>query len=105
MYDPRPQFPSDRRQRAKMMQQGIDQRAAIPRIFSSTRAGMDHHSRRLVDHRQIVIFVDNIQRNLFCNRPKRSPRDLVQNFNLLAAAQLKRRLLLVPVHQDFVLRD
>src|ERR1700676_2492890 len=65
MHNPRSHLPAQGRERRKMMQQRIDQRPAIPLIFRRARPRMHHHPRSLVDDRQIVVFINDVERNLF----------------------------------------
>ena len=52
-------------------QQRMDQRAALV-----ARSRMNDHAGRLVDHRQVVVFVDDFQRDVFrLNRSLRARRD------------------------------
>ena len=64
MHDPRPHHPADPRQAVRaVMQQRVDQRPApVP------RAGMHDHSRRLVNHQQILVLVNDIERNILGRR-------------------------------------
>ncbi len=56
MHDSRPQPPSHAGQVPEVEQKGIHQRSrGVP------RRGMDHHTRRLVHHRQLAVLVDDIQ--------------------------------------------
>src|SRR5439155_3329001 len=65
MNNARAEFASDGGELAKMMQQRVYQRAAIAGVIGRARAGVDHDARGLVDYREIVVFVDNFQRNFF----------------------------------------
>ena len=61
MHNARPQIASRRRQRLKVMQQGIHQCPLVASIVGRACAGMHHHSGRLVDHREVGIFKDNVK--------------------------------------------
>ena len=50
----------EKRQVLQMIGQGIDQRARIVAV-----AGMDDHAGRLVDDNQVVVFIQNVERNVF----------------------------------------
>jgi len=54
------------------MQQGIDQGAAIAGIVGGSRARMHHHARGLVDDGEVVVFIDDVERNFFGNSAQRS---------------------------------
>jgi hypothetical protein len=47
-------------QRGKMVGQGIDQR---PRVVAGRRVG--HHASRFVDHYEVVVFVNDVERDIF----------------------------------------
>ncbi len=101
MHDPRPQFAADRGQLLKVMQQRIDQRSAVARIFGRSRSRMHHHARGLVDDRQVIVLVDDVERNFFWDGAQRwsvwrpGDRDLL----VAIALQSQRRLGRRPVHQ------
>ncbi len=65
---PGTQLASDLRKGCETMQKGIDQRAAIAIVVGRSRAGVNHHAGRLVDHGEVVIFVDDIERNILGDR-------------------------------------
>ncbi len=44
---------------AQVMREGVDERALVVAV-----AGMDHHAGGFVDHEHVVIFIDDLQRNL-----------------------------------------
>ncbi len=90
MHNPRPQLAAHSRQTPEMMQQRIHQRAAIARIIGRTCASVNHHSRRLVDYGQIVIFINDVERNLLGNSLERRALRLAQHADPLPAAQLQR---------------
>ena len=71
------------------MQQRIDQRAAIAFVVGGARAGVNHHSRGLVDHGEIVVFVDDVERNVFRDGAQRRRLRVAENRDLLAATQLQ----------------
>ena len=52
----------EKRQVLQMIGQGVDQR---PRIVAV--AGMDDHAGGLVDDNQVVVFIQNVERNVFGN--------------------------------------
>src|SRR5580698_4079115 len=87
------------REASHVMQQSIHQCAAIARIVARSRASMHHHSRRLVDHGEIVVFINNIERNLLSNSLKGRPLRLAQHADTFPAAQLQRSLRREVVHQ------
>jgi hypothetical protein len=47
------------------MQQGVHQRSAVARIVGRSCARVHHHACRLVDDRQIVVLINDVERNLF----------------------------------------
>ena len=66
---------------------------------------MNHHARGFVDDRQVVIFIDNIERNLFGNGAQRWSVRRPSNRDLLVTPQSQRRLRRRGVHQHLALRD
>ena len=80
-------------ERLEAVEQRIDQRAAAARVVALARAGVDHHSGRLVDDREVGVFVDNVQRNVFRSGLERRGARLAGDVDALAAAQLERGLL------------
>ena len=47
------------------MQQCIDHGAARARIAGRTSTGMHHHARRFVDHGDVFVFEDDLERDVF----------------------------------------
>jgi len=74
------------------MKQRIHQRPAIARIVGSSGSRMNHHPCRLVDHREIVVLINNVERNSFGDSLKRRPLRFTQHADALPAAQLQRCL-------------
>ncbi len=60
---------------------------------------MHHHPRRLIDHRQIVVFVNNVERNVLGNGPQRLNLRPPKDADLLATTEPQRRLAGFPVDQ------
>jgi hypothetical protein len=58
MHDPWTLDAPDAREMCRVGQQRIDQRSG-----GIARTGMDHHACRLVDHQQIDILIEDIERN------------------------------------------
>jgi len=52
-------FPADPRQHGAVIEERIDQS-----VFAMTGARMDDKARRLVDHDQIIVFEENLKRDL-----------------------------------------
>ena len=67
MDDAGPEFSSYSREGREVMQQGVDQRSTIALIVGGAGASVHHHACRLVDDRQIIILVQDVERNLFRN--------------------------------------
>src|SRR5438128_5998018 len=104
MNNARAEFASDGGELAKMMQQRVDQRAAIAGVIGRARAGVDHHARGLVDYREIVVFVDNFQRNFFRYRAQRTGLRLAEKGDAFAATQTQGRLGFQIIYQDLLFR-
>ena len=87
MHDPRSQFSAGSREFAKMVQQSIHQGSA-----ALAGAGMHDHARGLVDHRQPIIFIDNLQRNVFGRGAQCRPLQVADEHDVVAFAQPQSRL-------------
>ena len=103
------QVAADCRQAGEMMQQRVDQRAAIALVFSvwidGTGAGVDHHPGRLVDDRKIVVFVDDVERNFFGEGTQRRAAGWAEDRDAFIAAKLHRGLRGSIIDQHLLLRD
>ena len=60
MHDPGPLFPAIPERLAATMEERVDERVRLV-----AGAGMHHQPRRLVEHKQIFVLKENLQRNLF----------------------------------------
>ena len=87
------------------MKQSIDQRSPIALVLSRPRPGVDHHSGRFIDNRQVVVLVNDVERDLLRNGPQLRARDFAQYFYLFSPLQAERRLLRFAVYRDLRLRD
>src|SRR5437667_5111415 len=105
MNNARAEFASDGGELAKMMQQRVDQRAAIAGVIGRARAGVDHHARGLVDYREIVVFVDNFQRNFFRYRAQRTGLRLAEEGDAFAATKTQGRIGVQILYQDLPFRN
>src|SRR5438128_1821829 len=99
------EFASNGGELAEMMQQRVDQRAAVAGVIGRSRAGVDHHARGLVDDREIVVFVDNLQRNFFRYRAQRTGLRLAEKGDAFAATQTQGRLGFQIIYQDLPFRN
>jgi len=88
-----------------MMQQRVDQRAAIAGVFSRSRARVHHHAGRLVDDCEVVVFVNDVEMNFFGDGTERRALDLAQDFDLFVAAQAQGSFRRISVYDDLLLRD
>ena len=75
------------------------------RIVGRARPRMHHHSRGLVDNRQIVVFIEDVQRNLLCHGAQSRPLRRAENGDALAPPQLERSLRGSIIHRNLVFRD
>ncbi len=82
----------------KVVQQGIDQRAAIACVFCRAGARVHHHPCRLVDHGEVVVFVNDVQGNIFGDRVQRLRAGCSEDRDVLRPAQLQRRLGGLAIH-------
>ena len=81
---------------------------SVPRLRASSvcaGAGMDHHARGLVDHRQVVVFIDHVERNVLGHGFERSGMRFAGDGDALAAAQLERGFGRLAVDQYVALVD
>ena len=99
------QFAAHTGQACKMMQQGIHQSSAIVIALGGARAGVDHHSRGLVDHGEIVVFIDNVEGNVFGDGLQRRALGLAKDGDRFVAMELEGGLGWCIVHQDFAFGD
>jgi len=104
MNNSRPEFTPDAGERAKAVQQGIDQGSAVSIIVRSSGSRVDHHSRRLIYHCQVVIFVNYVEGNFFRDGTQRRPFDFADNFNVLASTEKERCLCGFPIDENLFLR-
>ena len=102
---PGPQFAAYGRQLAEVMQQRIYQCAAIAFVFSRAGSGVNHHAGRLVDYRQVGVFENDVQRNVFRHRAQRRAAPPSKDRDALTAAQTQRRLRGRIIHQHQILGD
>src|SRR5262249_37723924 len=105
MNDAGPKFAADLGKMAETVQQRVDQRATIAFVIRGTGTSVHHHAGGLVDDGEVVVFIDNVKRNIFGGCAERRWRSGTENFNLLAAAQAQRRLGSFFVNQDHGLFD
>ena len=59
MHDPGPLLPANPGKAGAMMEKRVDERVRLV-----AGAGMHHQTRRLVEHQQIFVLKENLQRNL-----------------------------------------
>src|SRR5579862_4929850 len=93
------------REAREMMQKRIDECAPVARIFRGSGPGMYHHPRRLVDDGQVVIFVEDIERNLFGNGTQRGAIGGTVNRDALAPTEFQGRLCGCVIDDDLFFRD
>src|SRR3974377_917099 len=87
------------------MKQGVDEGAAIAGIVGGPGASVDHHAGRLIDDGQVFVFVENLKRNVFGNRPEWWPDGRSDYGNLLAAAELQGCPGRFVIHENLLLGD
>ena len=63
------QIAANRRKLAEVMQQRVDQRALVALIFRGPCSGMHHHARGFVDHREISVFINQVEREYLRQSP------------------------------------
>jgi len=103
--NPGTQFSAYAGQTYKMVQQSIHQRATIVIALGWARAGVDHHSRRLVDYGKIVVFVADVEWDIFGDRAQRRTLSVTEHADALTSAQFERSLGRCIIHQHFFCGD
>ncbi len=101
VHNSRAQLAAHIRQFAEAMQQRVDQRPAIAFVLGGACSGVHHHSRWLVDDSQVVIFIDDVERDVLCDGAQRRGLGVAKDGDLFAAAQPKRRLGTLPLTRAF----
>ena len=69
------------------------------------RSGVHHHSRWLVDDSQVVILIDDVERDVLSDGAQRRRVRVAEDGDLFAAAEPKRRLGDATVDQGFLFRQ
>src|SRR5450432_2996409 len=87
------------------MQERVDQGAAIAIGVGGSGAGVDHHAGGFVDYGDVVVFIDNVEWNVFGYGAEGRAFNGAEDFNLFSSAEVERRLGRFSIHQDFFLRD
>ncbi len=77
---------------SEMVQQGVDQRATIAVVVGRARPGVHHHAGRLVDDGEVVVLVNDVERNVFGHGAQRRRHGIAEDSDGLAALELQRRL-------------
>ena len=80
------QFASYTGQRSEPVQQSIDQSSSVSFVVSWRSTSMHHHASRLIYDREIIVFVNNVQRNLFRDGPQGRTFNLTDNLNAFSSA-------------------
>jgi len=87
------------------MQKRIHQGAAIALGVRSPCASVDHHACSFVDDGEVVVFIDNVQRNVLRHCPQWRLPYLSQHSDAFSAMQTKRGLGGNVVDQHLLFRD
>ncbi len=87
------------------MKQSIDECAAIALVFGGTGSGVDHHAGGLVDDGEVGIFIEDVERDFFCDGTQRRPRRRGHNRHALATAKFQGGSGRFIVHEHFLLGD
>ena len=72
-----------------MMQQSIHQGATITGIVGGSGSGVYHHSCRLVNDGEIVVFINNVKRDIFRDSFERRSLSIAQDCHRFTPAQLE----------------
>ena len=87
MNDAGAQIAAGGRKRFESVKQRVDQRAAAAGVLIVAGAGMNHHPGRLVDHREIRVFINHVERNVLGGSLERRRMRLPGNVDALAATE------------------
>ena len=82
-----------------MVQDRVHESPAIAGVVRGSRPGVDHHPGGLVHHREIVVLVHDIQRNLLRHGAQRLRLRFARHLDLFFATQPQRGLGRTAVHQ------
>ena len=93
------------RELREMMQECVNQSAAITGVFGRSGPGMNHHAGRLVDDGEVVVFVDDVEWNLFGDGAQRSTLGRTQDGNAFVAPKLERRFGGSTVQENLFIAD
>src|SRR5437899_11382125 len=111
MHDAWTQLTALLRKLVEPIKQRVDQRAAGARIVfffvvrGMSRTGMHHHSRRLVDHGEGIVFIDNVKWNVFRSGFERRRHCRAKELNVIAILHAIGSLLWLSVYSDLLLVD
>ena len=90
MHDAGARLAADLRKLGEAVQQRVNQRAAIAIVVGRARAGVHHHAGRLIDDGEVVVFVDDVERNIFGHGAQRRRRGVAHDGDGFAAFELER---------------
>ena len=68
-----------------MVKQSVHQRPTVAFVVSCTGSGVDHHSRRLIDHSEIIVFVNDVERDVFRHGTQRWAHNITHYFDGLVS--------------------
>ncbi len=71
------------------MEQCIYQSSTIASLIGGASSGVYHHSRGFVDHCEVVIFINNVKRNIFRRGLEWCALRIPEDGHALAASQLE----------------
>ena len=89
MHNPRPLIAAYRRERPIAMQQRVHQRTAF--AIHRTGSRMHRHPCGFVDDRQLLVLINDVERNIFSKGLQWRRRWIAEHFDRLAALQSIRR--------------
>ncbi len=87
-------------ERIQVVQQRVDQRAVVAHVLRRSRSGMHHHSGRLVDDRQVLVLMQDVERDVLREGVQRLRTGGAFDLDGLATRQLELRLGRVAVDAD-----
>src|SRR5581483_2344831 len=103
--DDRPESAAHAGQTGEVVQECVDEGAAVAFVVGGAGAGVDHHAGGFVDDGQIIVFVDDIERDVFSDRAQGNDFGCVEDGDVLVAAEAQGGLGGGVVYQDFFFGD
>ena len=101
MHNSGAQFAANLGKLLEVVQQGIDQRCLVARVVGCARARVYHHAGGLVDNGEVVVLIDDVERNFLRNGAQRRTLRWARDCNPLIALEAQRGFGASVVDEDF----